>query len=275
MKIEVIIIAAGCLYVLSTVCYVVGLIVNRKVVQNGGYVLLMGGFLCHLAMIFHGFVKSGSLPVHNFHQVLSLAGCALVAAFFVCRLKLDLRILGVYVAPLAALIMIVVSLLPSEPVQVNRILNSAWLVVHIIMIFAGEACFALACGVGLLYLMQEHAIKTKSHGFVYRRLPSLDLLDTAGYACMAVGFALLTMGLLTGFVYARMVWGRFWSWDPKEVWSAITWLLYAALLHGRVTVGWRGRRSAVMAIIGFGVVIFTFLGVNFFLQGHHGEFTRF
>ena len=76
------------------------------------------------------------------------------------------------------------------------------------------------------------------------------------------------------FVYARIAWGHFWSWDPKEVWATVTWLFYAALLHERLAVGWRGRRSAVMAIIGFAVILFTFLGVNLFMEGHHGEFTK-
>lgn len=102
----------------------------------------------------------------------------------------------------------------------------------------------------------------------------MELLDHSGYACVVVGFTLLTIGLVTGMVYAKNVWGRFWTWDPKEVWSAVTWIFYAALLHERLTVGWRGRRAAIMAIVGFGVLLFTFLGVNFLLRGHHGQFTR-
>ena len=101
------------------------------------------------------------------------------------------------------------------------------------------------------------------------------MLDNIGYVCIVVGFSMLTLGLITGFVYAKAVWGRFWSWDPKEVWAGITWLFYAVLLHERLTVGWRGRRSAIMAIIGFGVLIFTFLGVNLFMEGHHEVFTKF
>jgi cytochrome c-type biogenesis protein CcsB len=150
-----------------------------------------------------------------------------------------------------------------------------WLISHVVVILIGEAGFALACGLGLLYLIQENAIKTKKRRFFFRRLPSLDFLDATGYACIVVGFTMLTLGLITGFIYAKAVWGRFWSWDPKEVWSGITWLFYAALLHERLTVGWRGRRSAIMAIIGFAVILFTFLGVNFLLEGHHGEFTKF
>ena len=86
---------------------------------------------------------------------------------------------------------------------------------------------------------------------------------------------MVTIGLITGVVYAKAIWGRFWSWDPKEVWSAITWLFYAALLHERLTAGWRGRRAAIMAIVGFAILLFTFLGVNFFLKGHHNPFTTY
>jgi ABC-type transport system involved in cytochrome c biogenesis permease subunit len=79
---------------------------------------------------------------------------------------------------------------------------------------------------------------------------------------------------VAGVLYAKVVWGRFWSWDVKEVWSGIMWLFYAALLHERLTVGWRGRKAAIMSIIGFAVLLFTFFGVNFLLGGHHGEFTQ-
>ena len=98
--------------------------------------------------------------------------------------------------------------------------------------------------------------------------------NSAMLSSTVVGFSMLTLGLITGLVYAKTFWGRFWSWDPKEVWSAITWIFYAVLLHERITVGWRGRKSAIMAIIGFGVLLFTFLGVNLLLEGHHGGFTK-
>jgi cytochrome c-type biogenesis protein CcsB len=159
--------------------------------------------------------------------------------------------------------------------QTQTIFNSFWFVVHIIGIFIGEAAFALACGLGILYLIQEHAIKSKNRGFFYKRLPSLELLDYTGYACIIIGFIMLTIGLITGFVYAESLWGRLWSWDPKEVWSVVSWLTYAALLHQRMTVGWRGKKSAIWAIMGFGIILFTFFGVNFLLKGHHQDFTRF
>ena len=116
-----------------------------------------------------------------------------------------------------------------------------------------------------LDLIQERQLKTKRLGAWFHRLPNLDVLDELNYRCLTIGFPLLTVGIITGAVWAQQAWGTYWSWDPKETWSLITWLLYAGLLHGRLTVGWRGRRAAIWALIGFGSVLFTFLGVNYVL----------
>jgi cytochrome c-type biogenesis protein CcsB len=261
-------------YLLSTAGYVAYLFLQKDYLEKIGVHLISAGFLCHTAGIGYGFVQSGNFPVNNLHQILSMASWTIAGVFLIFHFRFHLKILGIFAAPLVTLVLVIAARLPSAPHQADTILNSVWLVAHVITIFIGEASFALACGVGVLYLLQEHTIKSKTHGFFFKRLPSLELLDTTGYACIVTGFTMLTLGLITGFIYAKSVWGRFWSWDPKEVWSGITWLLYAALLHQRLTVGWRGRRAAIMAIIGFAVILFTFFGVNFLLQGHHGSFTK-
>ncbi len=262
-------------YLISSAVYCAYLFLQKEYLQRSGYFILAAGFLWHTTHLILHIYTVGHLPVGNLPETLSLAGWTIAGLFLLIFIKFNLKVLGIFAAPLVALIMIVVSQLPGEMSQTNNLFRNFWLISHVIAIFIGEAGFALACGLGLLYLIQENAIKTKRRRFFFKRLPSLDLLDATGYACIVVGFTMLTLGLITGFVYAKSVWGRFWSWDPKEVWSGITWLFYAALLHERITVGWRGRRSAIMAIIGFGVILFTFLGVNFLLKGHHGEFTRF
>ena len=261
-------------YMLSSAGYFAYLFIQRNLLQRTGCILFLAGVIFQSAVIVWSFARTGHMPANNLHETLALVAWALVGAFLVLNLKLRVKILGVYVAPLAAFILFAASQFPSEPMQPQSLLKGFWLVVHIIAIFLGDAGFALACGVGILYLIQERSIKHKSRGFFFKRLPSLDLLDSTGYACVVIGFTMLTIGLITGMVFAKNVWGRFWSWDPKEVWSAITWIFYAALLHERLTVGWRGRRAAIMAIIGFAVMLFTFLGVNFLLKGHHGQFTR-
>jgi cytochrome c-type biogenesis protein CcsB len=261
-------------YLLSTAGYVGFLFFQKNALNKAGKYFLLAGFLCNTLAIIYGFVLSGQMPARDLRETLCIASWAVVCAFLLLQYKFQLKILGVYAAPLAAVIMIISYQLPVKPVSSPDLFKSFWLFLHIVFIFMGEAAFALACGVGFLYLLQERAIKSKRHGFFFKRLPSLDLLDTTGYICIISGFTLLTVGLIAGFVYAKSIWGKFWSADPKEIWSVITWLIYAILLHERLTVGWRGRRSAVMAIVGFMVVLFTFLGVNFLLKGHHGEFTR-
>ncbi len=272
---EILVLMACGFYFLSAAGYLFYLIFQKNYLQRAGFGLLLAGFTCHTIALAMGWFQSGGVPVRNLYETLLVAGWATAGIFLLFSYRLHMKIFGIYAAPLIALIMIVATQMTQVPVQARTVFNNFWLIVHVVTIFLGEAALALAGGAGVLYLIQEQAIKTKRHGFFYKRLPSLDLLDGTGYACIIAGFTLMTFGLVTGMIYAKTVWGRFWSWDPKEIWAGVTWLLYAALLHERLTVGWRGRRSAVLAIIGFAVIIFTFLGVNFFLQGHHGEFTRF
>lgn len=261
-------------YAASTAGYIAYLFLQKNHLHEAGCYLLAAGFFCHSMSIGHNLIESGHLPIRNLYEILSLTGWMTAGVFLVFQYQFKLRIMGVYAAPLITLITIVSLQFPKEPAQAKNVLNTFWTALHVIVILMGEASFALACGAGMLYLIQEYSIKSKSHGFFFKRLPSLELLDTAGHACIAAGFAMLTLGLISGFLYAKVVWGKMWSWDPKEVWSGIAWMLYAAILHGRLSLGWRGRKSAIMAVLGFAVLLFTFLGVNFLMKGHHGEFTR-
>ncbi len=269
---EALIYASIVCYLLSAAGYGAYLFLQRDALQKYGYRLLILGFGAHTAAIAVSFARAGHMPVANLHQSLSFAGWAVAGVFLLITFRYRLKVLGAYAAPFAALIMAAASQVPDTPAQAPQALKSFWVVAHISVVFIGDAAFALACGLGVLYLLQEGAIKRKRRRFFFKRLPSLEMLDSVGYACMVIGFTMLTLGLITGFVYAKILWGRFWSWDPKEVWAAITWLFYAVLLHERLTVGWRGRRSAIMAIIGFAVLVFTFLGVNLLLEGHHRPF---
>ncbi len=262
------------LYLFSSAAYIAYLFLQKDYLHKIGYGLMGVAFLAHVAIIGNNVFISGLMPVRNLHETLSMIAWMLAGVFLAFQYRFKLKILGVYAAPLITLLMIASFHVPKELVQSKTVFKDFWLIFHVITIFAGWACFALACGLGILYLVQEDAIKSKSRGFFFKRLPSLELLDSSGYASIITGFMMLTLGLASGFLYAKSVWGKFWSWDPKEVWAGITWLFYAALLHERLTVGWRGRKSAIMSIIGFIALLFTFLGVNLLLKGHHGEFTK-
>ncbi len=263
------------MYLVSSAGYLVFLFAQKEWLNKAAYGSLAAGFALHTGRIAAAWIHLGYVPVQNLHHTLSFAAWTLAGAYLLLKYRYHLKILGLFAAPLTALIMIIASFVPDvAPAEPSSLFKSIWLVAHVIMIFLGDAALALACGTGILYLLQEHAIKTKSNRFFLRRLPSLQFLDFTGYSFVITGFTLLTIGLITGMVYAQAVWGHFWSWDPKEIWSGVTWLIYAALLHERLVAGWRGRRAAIMSIIGFAAVLFTFFGVNFFLEGHHDVFTR-
>nr|HID60032.1 c-type cytochrome biogenesis protein CcsB [Desulfobacterales bacterium] len=262
------------LYIVSSAVYILYVFLQKKAMHRIAHTLLWLGFCNHTLFIVSDYAELGQMPVQTLHGTLSIFAWAIAFIFLVFHIRFKLMVLGAFVGPLITFLSIVSYALPGKPATVSPLFKSLWLTVHIITSFVGNAAFAIACVVGILYLIQEGEIKEKRQGFFYRRLPSLKLLDSMGYACIIVGFPMLTAGILTGSIYSQLVWGRYWSWDPKEVWSGITWILYAILLHERLTVGWQGRRAAVMSILGFSVLLFTFFGVNFLLKGHHAVFTK-
>jgi cytochrome c-type biogenesis protein CcsB len=265
---------ATVLYFFSMAGYGGFLFSQKKLYQKGGLCLVASAVLLHFVSMAAYTLSNRHVPIQNLSQSLSVSAFALGCMFLFFQYKSDLKILGVFASVLLSVTMGIAWLIPEAPVEKNEIFKGFWFYSHILLIFAGEAALSLACGTGILYLLQEKGIKTKTPGFFFKRLPSLDFLDDAGYTCLTTGFALMTIGLVTGFIYAKVIWGRFWSWDPKEIASVGTWLIYAALLHLRFYSGWRGRKSAIMTIIGFSIIIFTFIGVNLLIGGHHDTFTK-
>lgn len=247
----------GC-YIASTLGYQGYVLFQKRPVYRAASILLWMGFLSHTGVIALQYFEGGHIPVHNLHESLSTFGWAVVGVFLILQIKFHLMVLGALVAPLVTLLVVIASILPGPPVELDPLFKGLWRTFHVGTIIVGNAAFAIAFLVGILYLIQENAIKEKKRGFFFRRLPSLSLLDSMGYSCLIVGFPMLTFGLVTGAIYAQMVHGRFWSWDPKEIFAGITWLVFAALLHERLAVGWQGRRAAIMTIVGFVILLFTF-----------------
>lgn len=267
------IIIALAAYVTGAVGYVGFLVKNDAFLRRTGSVFFTTGLIVHSLAILSILAGSGVLPVANLRQSIGFSAWALALVFVFFEWRFKLAVLGAAAAPITAATLLVSLMLPDKNAASPELLKSAWTFFHIFPVFLGNAAFVLAALVGAAYILTERAIKNKKQGFFFRRMPPLNTLDRMGYACVAVGFILLTTGLAAGFVYAKSVWGRWWSADPKEVWSLVTWFIYAALIHERLAVGWRGRRAAWMAIIGVIVMLFTFFGVNLVLSGHHGQFS--
>lgn len=257
------------LYAVGTVGFLIYVIRTEKVIHRIAYGFLLAGFLSHtlgLAMLVS---QLRQMPVTTLPQTFSLFAWAIVGSYLAFQLKFNIRILGTFVSPLAVVFMLLSSAIPGRVIPNSQLFKSFWLTLHVATMFIGMAIFALAFCAGIMYLLQERQIKSKSFGLLYRRLPSLEVLDSLNYVCLTFGFPLITIGLISGFVYAGAVWQSFWHWDPKEILSVVTWLIYAVLLHERLAVGWRGRRAAIMAIIGFSVILVTFVGTSVILKVHH------
>lgn len=257
------------LYAVGTVGFLIYVIRTEKVIHRIAYGFLLAGFLSHtlgLAMLVS---QLRQMPVTTLPQTFSLFAWAIVGSYLAFQLKFNIRILGTFVSPLAVVFMLLSSAIPGRVIPNSQLFKSFWLTLHVATMFIGMAIFALAFCAGIMYLLQERQIKSKSFGLLYRRLPSLEVLDSLNYVCLTFGFPLITIGLISGFVYAGAVWQSFWHWDPKEILSVVTWLIYAVLLHERLAVGWRGRRAAIMAIIGFSVILVTIVGTSVILEVHH------
>ncbi len=262
------------LYFISMAGYLCYLFHQKDRIQQVSFGLAATAVGGHLISVILTGIGMNGMPIHNLVQSFSMAALAVGGMFLYFQVRLNLKILGLFATGLVSVLMLAAVCIPNTPVGPDKILKGFWFFSHIFFIFTGEAALGLACGAGILYLIQEQGIKGKTPGFFFKRLPSLDFLDRVFYTCITTGFALLTFGLVTGFIYAKFVWGRFWSWDVKEVFSVGAWLVYAALLHLRLYAGWQGRKSAIMSIVGFIILVFTFLGVNLIFGGHHQAFTQ-
>jgi len=250
------------IYLLATVTYFVYLLKPRVILGRAAHWMIASGFIVHLLFTVARYIQAGHTPITNLHESLSFFSLAVVGVFIAFERRYHVFILGSFVTPLALLLLLASSLYPSAIPQLPPALRSNWLFVHSSLAFLSYAAFAVAFGAAIMYLIQEHFLKKKRLGPLYQKLPSLVLLDEINYRCLTFGFPLLTIAIITGAIWAETAWGTYWSWDPKETWSLITWFIYAALLHGRLTTGWRGRRAALLSIVGFFVLLFTFLGVN-------------
>jgi cytochrome c-type biogenesis protein CcsB len=211
----------------------------------------------------------GRLPGANLGEALLLFSWALAAAFLFFYWRYPIKVLGALAAPLAT-VGVCGSLILSSPVETaSPLLKSVWLSIHVVLAVLGNAALTLAGLGGIFYLIQERQLKGKRFGFFYHRLPSLEQLDALNHRCLTIGFVLLTGGIISGSLYAQYTMGRLWSWDPKEVLTLAAWLIYAVLVHERLTVGWRGRRAAIGALSGLVLLIITFIGAQLWAAGYH------
>jgi ABC-type transport system involved in cytochrome c biogenesis permease subunit len=247
------------LFCLAALVYLAFQFSKKDSLARAGFWLAAAGLTSHSAALILRTITSGHAPFTNMYESMSFLAWAIMLAFLIIDKKYKIPKIGAYILLIVIGIVALAStpLMPKEATPLVPALQSYWLWLHVSVTMLGEAFFAVAFIASIMYLAAKEPEKK-------------DKMDSVSYRCVAVGFPLFTLGgLVFGMVWAYKAWGTYWSWDPKEVWSLITWIVFALYLHTRIVMGWKGKRSAIIALIGFLAALFTYFGVNYLLAGLH------
>jgi cytochrome c-type biogenesis protein CcsB len=222
------------------------------------------------AVVFRG-VAANRVPWANMFEFTLTATALIVGVFLLVQFWQDLRFLGSFITGFVLLALGVgTSSFYVDVVPLPPALQSVWLVIHVFVASLSTGFFALAASLSIVQLMQARREAGKAVKLRFLdTLPPAERLETLAYRLTVVGFVMWTFTLIAGAVWAERAWGRYWGWDTKEVWTFIIWTIFAGYIHARATRGWRGSRSAWLAIVGFTAIVFNFTIVNLFFKGLH------
>jgi cytochrome c-type biogenesis protein CcsB len=246
------------------VAYIVHLLWGKPVIGYVGTVMsFLGLAALSVGLISRG-IESGHWPLASTYEFSLVFVWSIVLVHLLLERVMGTKEGGAFALPIAFLLCtyarFVIPASAQAPQPLLPALRSLWLQLHAGTAAIAYGAFALACGGGVMYLSREFVSRQGGAGLV--RLPSLQLSDRFTYWAVAFGYPFMSLSILTGAIWAQVAWGRYWGWDIKETWALITWLIYTLFLHLRAIRGWRGRTVAVLSIMGFAVVLFTFLGVG-------------
>ena len=242
---------------------------TEKVARVATAMMILGFLLLFAGVIARG-ISAGRVPWGNMYEFSITGALAFTAAYLGALRKYDLRWLGLFVSISVLLTLgtaVAVLYRPSAPLV--PALKSTWLVIHVSAAIISGGVFLLANVIAGAFLVLDSMEKKGERAPWAKRLPSLDVLDQLSYRLVAFVFPLWTFAVIAGAIWAESAWGRYWGWDPKETWAFITWVAYAAYLHARVTIGWRGRRAAWLCIFAGSTFLFNYVYVNVWGTGKH------
>lgn len=260
-------------YAIASAAFVAGTVFVRPGVERFALQIAGAGILAHTVGIAARWIRVGHGPYLGFYEVASLMAYITVLFFIwlVWRYP-GFRAAGVAVLPVALLIMGGAMVVSKEAETVSGALASVWLIIHVL--FANLAYGAYVAGFALAvgFLMRDTGRDGGRFERLLAKLPSQEVVDDLTYRFVGVGFIFQGVMIASGAIWANEAWGRYWAWDPMEIWSLIAWAVYAIYLHLRLTLGWEGRRAAWVAVVALPVCIFALLGVPLFYQSIHGAY---
>ncbi len=258
-------------YVVSSIHVVLAFLNKRRALQRVSEWAMGIGFLLHTVALIADWVIYGEYPLFYLREALAFLAWALVGSYFLVLYRYQARPLGIFILPLVSLLIFVAITTRSEPigsVEANSVSASKLFPLHATLLFFAYAAFFLVFVASVMYLLQERELKLKKFSAIFHRLPSLTTVNEIATSSAAIGLTLLTVGIATGMVWSSSRDGRLWHNDPKEIFAALTWLLYLILILYRSTASWRGRRAAWMGVLGFVLVLCTFFGARL-MGGYH------
>ena len=283
-------------YTLAMIGYLIYAFSKREAVGKVSFSLVVLAVIFHIsdlalrAYVGHSLHQlKWYVPWSNWFESFSLFSLVIGLTFAAVQLIYRLHILGAFVLPLLWIVSSFSMTYPLfseweelrgaaqiwQAIQHSReiphlmpALQSIWMAIHVPVMFTSYSAFAVAFAVGIVYLIQEKRLKSKTPSEFSQSLPALEPLDRTIYRLIGWGFPILTLGIILGARWAYDAWGRYWGWDAKETWALITWFTYAIYLHMRMVAHWRGRKSVILSMIGFGIVLFTYIGVNYLSELH-------
>lgn len=259
-------------YAAGSILYVCGFVFAWPRVTSAATWVSLAGLAPHAVAIAVRWVRVGHAPFLGFYEVVSglVVGAVLALALLLWRYP-SLGPVGVIIMPLSFLMMGGAMLAPKSSLEVTGKLASWWLTIHITFAKLCYSAFIAAFALSLLYLMRERWSQGRLSDLL-AKLPRQEIIDDLSFKLIGAGFIFLGVMIAAGAIWANEAWGRYWAWDPIETWSLISWIVYAVYLHTRLTMGWRGRKSAWIAVIALPVVAFALIGVPIVYSSIHGAY---
>ncbi len=259
------------LYALSAMLFVVAIVFKRDSLLRWALAIGLLGLIPHAVGIAVRWNRVGHPPALGFYEVVSSYAFISVAALgLLAWRRPNLSVVGIVLMPFAFLLLGAAMFTPKADLDLTSKLASWWLNIHVAFAKLSYGAFVAAFALALVYLYRERAGGTLAE--ILAKLPSQDVIDDLQFRFVSVGFVFLGVMIVAGAIWANEAWGRYWAWDPIETWSLISWIVYALYLHTRLTLGWRGHRSAVFAMLALPVVLFAFMGVPLVYQSIHGAY---
>ena len=253
-------------YFIMTIMNFAFVIMKKEKLAGTAMILQTGILVLHTAVLVLRGLSARRWPMTNQYEFAVSFAWALCLVSLIFIRKYRFPVLGAFASPLILLIIGYASMQSREVRELMPSLRSSWLAFHVSTAIIGYGAFGVAFVLALIFLFRS---RIKEDGFWGQHIPQPEKLDMISYRSVSLGMLFLTLTILTGAIWAAQAWGSYWSWDPKETWSLITWLIYAVYLHQRIRKGGKGKSAASFAAVGFICVLFTYVGVNTVLPGVH------